>query len=337
MKKTAYITTIFLSLFVFFAFAKNVSAQDTIPLTVAPARQYLSVDPGGNLTSRIKFFNHGQFPVSGEIKVVDFIVNNSSGSPVLLEDENFSSRFSAASWAKTSVTKATIAKESVLEVPFTVDVPDNARPGGRYLAVIFEASGQVQEPQTPETEGISSVNPRVVGLVSIRINGPITEGAFVDVFKVPGFIQFGPVPVYFEIFNNGDYHITPNGSVTITNWFNKQVGKYNLEEKNIFPDARRSYETELGKTWMFGRYKVDLVASYGESGQVVTATDYVWVLPIFLIIAIILGIAIMVMGTILIVKKVKTKQEALEAKLEREISEVEQLKNKFKDQLPKGK
>lgn len=340
MKKTAYkiLTSIALASVLGFSFLGTTKAQEEVPLTVAPARQYLSVDPGGKLNGEVKFFNHSAFPVSGQIKIVDFIVQDDSGAPVLLEgNENLSSRFSAASWAQTPLTNVTIAKESLLKIPFSVNVPANARPGGRYIAVIFEASGSSPSPLNTTTEGVSSVAPRVVGLVSIRINGPISEGAYVDTFKVPMFVQFGPVPIHFEVFNNGDYHITPKGKLTLTNWFNKKTDTYDLEEKNIFPDARRTYDVELGKTWMFGRYKVDLVATYGESGQVLKNSSYVWVVPIVFIMAIILAIAIVVLGSLLLAKKLKAKQTRLEEKLEKEISEVELLKSKFKDQMPKAR
>ena len=85
---------------------------------------------------------------------------------------------------------------------------------------------------------------------------------------------------------------------------------------------------------MLGRYKVDLVASFGETGKTLKAESFVWVIPVTLIIIIIFSILILVLSAYLISSKVKAKQVVLEEKLEQEITELESLKNKFKDKLP---
>lgn len=86
---------------------------------------------------------------------------------------------------------------------------------------------------------------------------------------------------------------------------------------------------------MFGKYKLDLVAAYGESGKAITASQYIWVVPVTAIIATILSILIIILVIYLINTRIKAKQVALETKLEQEITELEALKNKFKDKLPK--
>src|SRR3989344_7732358 len=59
----------------------SVYAQDRVPLVVAPARMQLNVNPGENYNLSVKFINEAQQPVSGIIKVVDFIVTNDNGFP----------------------------------------------------------------------------------------------------------------------------------------------------------------------------------------------------------------------------------------------------------------
>lgn len=325
MKKITALITITFFLLIFAAF--GVKAQERLPLVVAPARQTIAIDAGKTENLQIKFFNESITPISGNIKAVDFIVNNDDGSPTLLENEE-------NTWVKLPYEKATIASGDVLKVNFKVTVPKETSPGGRYVAIIFEQVGQLPE-ATSVNEQLSTVSPRIVGLVNIRINGPVTESAFINNFKVPVFLQFGPVPVSFEIINKGGYHITPKGQLVINNWFGKKVGETILETKNIFPDARRLYKTEIGKNWMFGKYSVFLTANYGDTGKVLLANASLWVIPVWPIMAVVLFIAIITLLIILIYKKLKSKQVKLEEKLEEEITEVEELKNKFKDNLPK--
>lgn len=308
-----------------FNFLKTVHAQARIPLVVAPARQTVALDPGNSESLQIKFFNESISPIAGNIKAVDFIVTGKDGEPVLLEDQ-------PNDWVKLPYDKAIIPSGDVLKVNFKVEVPKNATPGGRYAAIIFEQTGGISEPQN---ESASVVSTRIVGLLSIKVNGPVQDLAFVNIFKTPKFLEFGKIPVYFEIMNKGGYHITPKGQVVLTNWMGKEVERKTLEEKNIFPNTQRVYEEKLGQTWMLGKYKVDLVANYGESGKTVLAQSFVWVVPVTLVIIIIFSILIIILLGYVISKNIKAKQEVLEERLEEEISELESLKNKFKDKLPK--
>lgn len=301
-------------------------AQARIPLVVAPARQTVALDAGKSEMLQIKFFNESISPISGNLKVVDFIVTGKDGAPILLEDQ-------PNDWIKLPYDRASIPSGDVLKVNFKVEVPKDAVAGGRYAAIIFEQTGQLN--QTSETESASAVSSRIVGLVSIRINGPIFESAFVSLFKTPKFQEFGKIPVDFEILNKGGYHINPQGQVTLTNWFGKEIESVTIDDKNIFPSAKREYSNKLGETWMFGKYKINLVASYGEQGKTVLAESFVWVIPVTVIIIIIFSILILILTIYLITRGLKAKQEVLEEKLEEEITELEAIKNKFKDKLPK--
>lgn len=314
----------------------DVFAQAKIPLVVAPARTQVSLDPGESKNLLVKFFNESEAPLTGSIGVVDFIVTGKEGKPVLLDNIDYpiSNQYSGASWVSLPVKKATIAPGEVLRVNYKVSVPSDAKAGGRYVAIFFESDGQIPASEQVNQQA-SSTSSRIVALLYIRVNGPITESAFVDVFSVPVFLQFGPVPISFEIFNKGNYHITPTGSLTLINWFNKPVDQKIIDEKNIFPDTKRVYENQLGSTWMFGKYKVLLNSAYGETGKVITATQDVWVVPVLLILAVVFGITIIVLLLVFFSNKLKARQKVLETKLEEEISEIEQLKDKFKDQLPK--
>ncbi len=308
-------------------FVKEVLAQQNVPFVVAPSRQTVAIDPGKSESLQIRFFNESETAISGNLKVVDFVVTAKDGAPILLEDQ-------INPYVKLPYDRATIAKGDVLRVNFTVAVPQDAEPGGRYAAIIFEPVGQLPEALGVQEEA-SFVSPRIVGLVNIKINGPVYESAFVDIFKMPGFLEFGPVPVYFEILNKGGYHVTPTGQLTLTNWLGKEVARETLESKNIFPNAKRTYEAALGKTFMFGRYTVGLEAAYGEQGKTLGINKYVWVIPVTLIMIILLGTVAVILGVILITNKIKSKQVVLEEKLEQEISDLENLKMKFKDKLPK--
>lgn len=316
----------------------KVFAQDRLPLVVAPARQQIAIDPGKKESLIIKFFNESAVPVSGIIKAVDFIVQGSDGKPILLENSIIpaTNRYSASNWIKLPYDRATIPAGSVLKVQFDINVPKDALPGGRYVAIYFEQTGfDLGVSNTPLQQGESSVSPRIVGLLNIKVNGPITENASVIKFSAPIFAEFGPISVATEIYNYGNYHITPQGTISLFDFLGRKISEASLEEKNIFPESSRIFETTIGPKLLIGKFKLALSASYGEANQALSAVTYIWILPWRLILAIALGVAIIVLLIISIWKLLKKKQKKLETVLEKEISEVEELKEKFKDVVSK--
>lgn len=311
-------------------------AQTTLPLSVAPSRQEIIVDPGETTAVNVKFFNRGKTPVSGLLKAVDFIVEDKEGTPIFLEEtpivtgtSQISSRFSAASWATLPYDRITIAPKDKVSIQTKIAVPDNARPGGRYLAVYFEPSGSLPEATGKPREATSPVAVRIAGLVYLRVSGPITEEAHLVQFTAPQFSEYGPTPITTEIVNRGDYHVRPKGIITLTDIFGRTLDEKKLEEKNIFPDASRVFKNELGTKWMFGKYKAELAASYGETGQVLTGTVFFWVFPWKVVSTTGLAIIIVILLAFLFYRHLKKRQEELEKRLVEEKREVEELKKKL--------
>jgi len=316
----------------------EVNAQESLPLVVAPARQQTALDAGGKESLIIKFFNESNVPISGIIKAVDFIVQGNDGKPILLENFNVpvTSRYSASTWIKLPYERATIPPGTVLKVQFDVSVPKNALPGGRYVAIYFEQTGyDLGTTITTLQQGESSVSPRIVGLLNIKVNGPISEKSSVLKFTAPLFSEFGPITTTTEIYNSGNYHITPEGKISLFDFLGRKINEVSLEKKNIFPESSRIFETAIGSKLLFGKFKLTLLASYGEANQVLSAATYIWVFPVRLILAIVLGISIIVLLIITIWKLLKGRQKKLETVLEKEISEIEELKEKYRDAVSK--
>jgi hypothetical protein len=82
---------VFIFYFLIFNFSL-VSAQTTLPLLVYPARQFLELEPGEKTSIAVNFVNQAKEPVSGLVKVVDFIVRDNQGTPELIEKHFCGSR-----------------------------------------------------------------------------------------------------------------------------------------------------------------------------------------------------------------------------------------------------
>ena len=311
-----------------------VSAQNAVPLTVAPARQQFVVNPGQTEYFNIKFINQGNTALYGNLKIVDFIVQDDEGNPTLIDRaQEVSSRFSGASWISLLSDKASIPAGGIFTLQLKMQVPEDARPGGRYIAISFEPTGALPAYSGGEEEGVLGISQRIVGLVYVRVSGPITENAFIEKFETPSFVQFGPIRTTFSILNKGDYHIIPKGQVTLTDPLGTRVDSKLLDSKNIFPDVSRDYEQSLGGKWLIGRYKIDLTASYGDSGRVLNHTAYVWAFPWSLALVIVFAIVIIILLVIIISNKFTKKEKMLEDALSEEKEELEKLKEALKDKI----
>jgi len=313
-----------------FIFGK-VSAQAVLPLTVAPARQEIEVDPGEKTAVNIKFYNSGDQPVSGILRVADFLVEDKDGTPTIIDNPLFSSpKFSASQWFNLPYDRISIPTQDKILIQANISVPNDARPGGRYVAIYFEPGLDLTKKTVTDQEAGTGVATRLAGLVYIKVRGETVEKALVSQFFGPSFLEYGPIEIDTDILNRGDYHIRPRGIISVTNMFGGLVDQKKLKEENIFPDTSISFKNELGTKWMIGKYRVNLAASYGDKGQALTSSLYIWVFPWKVVTAIILIIIILFFLISNFYKKFVTEESHLEKELEKEKEEIEKLKQQLR-------
>ena len=336
--KTAYkkLLTILSIIFIFCLFQKVSFAQEG-NIVVGPARQTLKIDPGTTKTLNIRFVNQSAQPINGIFGVSDFIVTDEKGTPTFIDSlpGGFSTPYSASNWVTLPYQEITIPAKDFVTVQFKVTIPKDALAGGRYFGIYFEPGGKIKNKEEEVVKEVgTAIETRIAGLVYLKVSGVVKESAFISRFYAPIFMEYGPLNLETQILNRGNYHINPTGNITVKNMFGKIIEEQTLKEANIFPDAIRIYENNFGKKWMIGKYTYDLTATYGEGGQVLTASIYTWVFPYKIVIIITLAIIIIILTTKYFWKTFKKKQEKLEEKLEEKIEELESLKDKFKDKLP---
>lgn len=324
------------SLILFFLFSLfsigQIKAQGIVPLLVAPTTTELNLSPGQSSVADVKFFNRGDTPISGSLKVADFIVVNKDGDPIIIDNpDQANPKFAASRWFTLPFNQITIAPNSKVEVQAKINVPQDVKAGGRYAAIYFEPGGVLPLPGQSKQEKGLAVSARIASLVYIKIPGPITENAIVSDFFVKSFNEYGPVEVDTEIINRGDYHISPKGFITLTNLLGGVVSQSKLENRNIFPDAALDYKTLVGRKWMFGRYRVDLNVGYGDQGKTISSSAYFWVLPWRLIVIIVLSIVIL----FLLIQNLMGRSLRKNLQLEKEVIEEKSEIEKLKDQLRK--
>lgn len=313
---------------IYYSLTTAVRAQSAIPLTVGPARQQITINPGETASFAIKYYNQSEIPLNGVVNVADFVVDSIDGSPRIVDvADQANPKYSASKWVTLSLDQVAIAPNDRVIVSGSLSVPQDARPGGRYVSVYFEPA--IGTPTSVDAGGATGVTPRVASLLYIRVNGPISEAATISSLFTKSFYEYGPIEVTANIINNGDYHIRPRGVFTLSNALGGIVEQASLKEANIFPEAMRIFTSTIGEKWMIGRYKITLNSTYGEKARIMERSVYVWVFPWR--VALIILLSILIIGIIgrSIYKNIIVKEATLEDELAEERKEIEKLKKQL--------
>lgn len=259
---------IIFTLLIFFPFL--VSAQISPRLAVSPHTFELDIFPGETITKKIKLTNKSQVALPILARTTDFTASDEEGGMAfdeLSQDISFASR----KWIKIENPNFILNPGETREVYFTIQVPENAEPGGHYAVMLFE-------PQLPSFY-FEENKPRVIPvigvlfLISIKtfaLEPEVEQKLEVVEFSLPkeerilvlenlfsktlGFIaqaaefiisEKSPSKFILRIKNNDIYHIKPYGKISIYNIFGKKVGETEVLQKTILPGKTRAFPVEF--------------------------------------------------------------------------------------------
>ena len=304
----------------------KVLAQNVVGLTTMPPRVTdLVIDPGQAQTREIKVRNDSNVDRYITTTIKDFVVTDDAGTPIQLEDVDLSqNRWAASNWLQITPTKFKLSPGETKSLVLTAVVPEDGLPGGHYAMILF----------TPDTVNLlnqtgSIVQSNVATLVYVTVPGDIKQDAQVKLFSAPSFSEYGPIDFDTIITNLSDVHITPEGSIKVTNMLGGTTANLDLEETNIFPYTSRDFQNTLDKKWLFGRYKAQLQAGYGTQGQALMATLFFWVIP-WRIIVLALTLLAIIIALIMVIRSRPPKSSSNQSIQDLE-KELDILKNKYKD------
>lgn len=315
-------TIIFLATFSLLLPSKSF-AQNSLGMSAIPPRLEVTAKPGEVITKEIKIRNESKNEKFINTTSQDFIITDDLGTPLQITNTDQSmNRWAASSWIQVSPSRVRLKPGETKSLTLTIITPEDAIPGGHYAMVLHSPNNDVTISQTG-----AAIQTNVGTLVYITVPGEITENASIKEFSAPRFSEYGPINFKTIITNLSDIHITPAGSINIYNTFGFQTSTIKLNNTNIFPYTSREFLSTLNRKLMFGRYKAQINAVYGATGQLLTATLFFWVIP-YKLVALIITIIVI----ILILKtKFKRAPPSSSPKIEELEKELEDLKRKYQD------
>ena len=154
-----------------------------VPHESGPSRHELRVD------------NLGSQPLTVVTQLADFTVTEDGTTQFPGPDE-----LSATAWANLDIDTFELAPGERRDVTLTVEVPDDAEPGERYLSAIFAVPGD------PDDGGNISVTHRVAVKLYIEVPGERNELMELGELSGPRLIDTGQAMFEMTVHNRGNVH-----------------------------------------------------------------------------------------------------------------------------------
>lgn len=280
-------------------------------LRISPVRTDMTVEPGTAKAVEVTVQNMSGASATLRPIVNDFTVrpDNETGQPDIILDDKQSSPQHGLKQYISPLADFTLGPNEQRNIKVTISIPKNAAGGGYYGAVRFQ----------PASAGSSqvSLSGSVGSLILVRVPGDIIEKVTLASFDVR---QKGGVGSFFtsskdlaavaRFKNEGNVQVQPFGKIILKNQSGKVLASYevnNTEPRgNVLPDSVRRFDTALTKTGTIGKFTVEGNFGYGSSGQLISTSKTFYVIPTWIMIAVVVLVAIIILGVFVIPRMVRS-------------------------------
>ena len=270
------------------------TALAQVSVSLFPVSFRYDIPRGSSQTGIITVSNPSDVALALQVETENF----TGGDGGTVEYAPDGAKYGLLSWITIEKAPFTLGPGQKREVPFTINVPENAEVGGHYGAVLFRAGG-VEGDTASSAIGVSG---RVGSIILVSVPGDAKKSGELVSLTAPAFVQYGPLQVTASYKNTGSVHYVTKGSVTYTGIFGRRTVPF--EEKTILPDVERPTTATLDKTWLIGPVfmKATLEAGDGTT-QTMSATTFAFpVIPGAIALAV---IAALILGGRFLKKKFK--------------------------------
>lgn len=261
---------------------------DNIGLTIQPVKISHTIEKGGKASGVILLSNASQDKVRVTLKTEDF-VPNSGGDGV-----KFVSRAPGVTTVRDWITLNDGVKEIVLgknekrAIPYAINAPANAEPGSHFGVTFFEANRY-----TSNGEQLR-IGTQVGTLVFVTVPGNFLQKGRILNFETDSFVQRPPLMFKIGFENTGTVHFEPKGYITLRNIFGTRVAEIPVEGQIVLPTGIKTLQIPYNvHGFMFGRYTADVTIVDGEGNNLTAAKVAFWVIPVWYLVALLVGIAVL--------------------------------------------
>ncbi|MDA3840421.1 MAG: hypothetical protein PF572_04990 [Patescibacteria group bacterium] len=290
MKK--YLFIIILSLF----FSSAVLAQeDSLKMTLTPPLIKNNMNPGERWLSTVKLVNNNKEKLVVYTDIKDFRSSTEGGVELISNEESEGEGSKSGflrQWMDIQDGPFEIAPYGSVEIPFEIEVPETAEPGGHYAAVLVGT-----KPNEDIYGSGLSISSMISSLILVNISGDVIEEGKIREFSTNKTYYKEPkVNFKLRFENTGNVHLQPKGNIVIKDMFGNEKDVIDINKDtaygNVLPKSTKSWDFSWeGESGIFkmGKYNAVITVHYGEqTTEVDTRTFYFWYID-FKIVSIVLG------------------------------------------------
>ncbi len=251
-------------------------------LLLSPVRFQFDLAPGQSETFELTVRNTSGGPISAIGLTNDFVADGESGNPKLVASDQQETAYSIRNWVN-GLDPVSLEPGEEKDVRLTITAPDDANPGAHFGVVRYQV---VNNNASGDAVALSA---SVGALIFVEIPGDIVEFATLEELAVAkdgkngSFFSAAPDSVRIRLNNGGNTFVAPFGRVSVKDTFGNEVFAYeinNIDPRgNVLPDSIREFEDSLQGISSVGRYTVEASISYGQGGNIISASTSFWVMP----------------------------------------------------------
>lgn len=279
-------------------------------LRVSPVRTDLVIQPGETKTVNINVTNVTSVQSTLQTIINDFTANkDESGNPAILLDANqYASSHSLKRYAQPGG-QFTLQPGQAKTIPIVITIPKNAAGGGYFGAVRFAPAGT----QTKGPNQTVSLAGSVGSLILVKVPGDIKEQLSIASFNTVQsdrvsslFFNNKNINAVVRFQNTGNIQLQPFGKILLRSSSGKILYQANVNNTNppgnVLPDSIRKFPVPLKNVGTFGKYKIEGNFGYGSNGQLLSASNTFYVIPVtYIYLAI--GLIVLILFLIFILPK----------------------------------
>jgi hypothetical protein len=228
---------------------------------LAPAQVVEKFKPGVAFEFDLASVNTGDQPVDMTVQITDFWYNEKNEK--LFSPPGTSPR-SAANWIQFVPEHFEIPAHGTQKMKAIVTPPPDAR--GGYYAVLFVQSKPVLTGRKTEDGKSVFANVRVGCLVLLSAEGTTEYKIGLDNVKLTPPSGNQGLSLTFDVANEGNTHVFPQGRVAVLDTNHKLVAKAESQMLRTLPGQKNPFQVDWTGSLPPGDFTAILTVTYGESG-----------------------------------------------------------------------
>ena len=256
--------------------------------TVAPLAIEIAGDRGETISSTFSIINTEAFDREYYLGMMGFLPKDDSGAPQFFSALEQTDGFTR--WVVFPSESVVVPAQSKADVHFTIAIPDDAVSGGYYAAITVSPA-----PADVVVSNGAIIQAKTAILLLLTVEGETVESlALLDFTSLGEEFDLPFGTFRYRLQNQGNVHVMPTGTVTLTGVFGQQIGSIdaNPADGRVLPSSTRVFEVKYEETfsgWFdtvayqlqhltIGPVTATLDISYGNAQSIQSEIRF-WVIP----------------------------------------------------------